>query len=116
MSFNIVYVEPAESTYAKIESEALKAFSNRQKTKKTKTSKQEGLFKQIRKTIKFLSQNPKHPSLNTHPYDSIQNPYDSDEKVFEAYAQNNTPGAYRVFWCYGPEKTDITIIAITPHP
>jgi len=24
--------------------------------------------------------------------------------------------AYRVFWCYGPAKGDITIIAITRHP
>jgi hypothetical protein len=38
--------------------------------------------------------------------------------VFEAYAQNRTPGAYRIFWCYGPDKDkgDITITAITPHP
>ena len=26
------------------------------------------------------------------------------------------PGAYRLFWCYGPESGQITIIAITPHP
>ena len=36
--------------------------------------------------------------------------------MFEAYAENNTPGAYRIFWYYGPEKTMISIIAITPHP
>jgi 3'-phosphoadenosine 5'-phosphosulfate sulfotransferase len=45
------------------------------------------------------------------------------KKVFEAYVQQNTPGAYRVFWYYGPDEVDksgkrpvITIIAITPHP
>ena len=27
-----------------------------------------------------------------------------------------TPGACRTFWCYGPAKREITIIAITPHP
>ena len=26
------------------------------------------------------------------------------EKVFEAYGQNNTFGAYRVFWHYGPDE------------
>jgi hypothetical protein len=31
-------------------------------------------------------------------------------------AQNKTPGADRIFWCYGPEKGEMTIIAITPHP
>ena len=40
----------------------------------------------------------------------------SKQPVFEACAQNQTPGAFRVFWCYGPRKGDISIIAITPHP
>lgn len=116
MSFNIVFVEPADSTYSKLENEAKKAFDNRIKNKIEKSSKQEGLFKQVHKTIRLLTENLRHPSLNTHEYDSIQNPYHKDQKVFEAYAQNKTPGAYRVFWCYGPNKIDITIIAITPHP
>ena len=41
---------------------------------------------------------------------------DLGEEVFEAYARNRTPGADRVFWCYGPRKRQRTIIAITPHP
>ena len=39
-----------------------------------------------------------------------ENPPDLD------LAKNKTPGAYRVFWCYGPNTGEITIIAITPHP
>jgi hypothetical protein len=38
------------------------------------------------------------------------------EKVFEAYAEQRTPAAYRVFWYYGPSKGIITIFAITSHP
>lgn len=38
------------------------------------------------------------------------------EEVFESYAQNNTPGAYRIFWYYGPKRKMITILAITSHP
>ena len=75
-----------------------------------------GLVKQIKKSLGYLATNPKHPSLKTHSYDSISHPYDSKQKVFEAYAQNNTPSAYRLFWCYGPGKRQITVIAITPHP
>jgi hypothetical protein len=75
-----------------------------------------GLLKQIKKTLGYLQVNPKHPSLKTHEYTSIENPFHPEEKVFEAYAQNNTPSAYRVFWCYGPQKKQITIIAMTPHP
>jgi hypothetical protein len=84
--------------------------------KKRKASKQEGLFKQVSKAIGFLLENPRHPSLNTHEFTSLEHPFDKGGKVFEAYAQNKTPGAYRIFWCYGPQQQEITIIAITPHP
>jgi len=40
----------------------------------------------------------------------------SHGKIFEAYVQNRTPEAYRVFWCYGPGKAQITVSAITEHP
>lgn len=75
-----------------------------------------GLAKQIKKSLGFLSLNPRRPSLSTHEYSSIPDPYGTGQKVFGAYAQNNTPSAYRIFWCYGPGKRQITIIAITPHP
>ena len=81
-----------------------------------KNSSQTGLAKQIKKSLGYLQTNPKHPSLNTHSYDAIGHPFNPKDKVFEAYAQNNAPSAYRIFWCYGPNKKQITIIAITPHP
>ncbi|HNV86439.1 MAG TPA: hypothetical protein PKL97_05685 [Candidatus Omnitrophota bacterium] len=74
------------------------------------------LVRQIKKTLGFLQTDPRHPSLNTHPYQTIPNPFETGEKVFEAYAQNQASSAYRVFWCYGPGKKQITVIAITPHP
>lgn len=83
---------------------------------KNKASKQEGLFRQVHKSIECLHASPKHPSLKTHEYDSVPHPWDAKQKVWEAYAQINTPGAYQIFWCYGPGKQEITIIAITPHP
>lgn len=117
MSFDLRFTPTAEQAYASLKANAEQAHhSSRDKSKKSKASKQEGLFKQVFKTLELLSNNPRHPGLQTHEYDVIQNPYKSNEKVFEAYAQNRTPGAYRVFWCYGPKKNQITIIAITPHP
>ncbi len=114
--FSLKWVEAAEETYKEIKAKAESSLQARKATGKKKSSKAEGLFKQVHKTIDLLTTNPKHPGLQTHEYDSIENPYDKKKKVFEAYAQNITPGAYRVFWCYGPEKSEITIIAITPHP
>lgn len=74
------------------------------------------LLKQVEKTLGLMQVNMRHPSLRTHSYASLVNPIDRNEKVFEAYVQQNTPGAYRIFWTYGPGKGNITIIAITPHP
>ena len=71
-------------------------------------------LKAVRKALAYLELNPRHPSLNTHEFISLSSEF--KEKVFEAYAENNTPAAYRIFWIYGPKKNDITIIAITPHP
>lgn len=30
--------------------------------------------------------------------------------------ENHKPAAGRIFWVYGPDKNDITIIGIEPHP
>jgi predicted phage gp36 major capsid-like protein len=116
VNFLLHYTEEAQKTLEQLKEEAEKALENRKRTGKTKASKQEGLFKQVIKTLGLLADNPKHPSLHSHEYSSIDSPFHPSQKVFEAYAQNNTPGAYRVFWCYGPQKGDITIVTITPHP
>lgn len=113
--FDLEWTEEAEQAYVALEQYALEIKGKREKQQKSKSSKQEGLFKQIKKTLQYLRENPKHPGLHTHAYSSLEHPWDSSQKVFEAYAQNNTPAAYRIFWCYGPEKGQITIIAITAH-
>lgn len=81
-----------------------------------KGTRQAGLYRQVVKAIERLAADPRHPGLSTHEFHSFAHPYEPGAKVFEAYAQNRTPGAYRVIWCYGPENDMITIIAITPHP
>jgi hypothetical protein len=71
-------------------------------------------LKAVRKALAYLESNPRHPGLNTHKFTSIPGP--NGEDIFEAYAENQTPGAYRIFWFYGPGKNVITVVAITPHP
>ena len=80
-----------------------------------------GLYKQVLKTLGLLELNIRHPGLNTHDYQSLEGV--KGERVWEAYAQNQTPGAYRVFFHYGPDEGSggkripiVTIVAITPHP
>lgn len=71
-------------------------------------------FKAVRKALAYLQVNPRHPGLNTYKFSSLRGP--NAEEIFEAYAENRTPAAYRIFWYYGPDKQQITIITITPHP
>ena len=83
---------------------------------------QKGILKQVRKTLGYLETNLGATSLQNHPHESLTRRY--GVPIFEAYAQQNTPGAYRIFWRYGPDEEDkngkripiITIVAITPHP
>ncbi len=77
-----------------------------------KSPSQKKILKAVRKCLGLLETNLRHPSLNTHEFRSLTGP--NGEKVFEAYAQQKTPGAYLVFWYYGPERGMITIVAITP--
>lgn len=114
--FRAKWTTEAEAVYRRLQSESEASQANRKAKRQGKQSKREGLFKQVHKTIEHLLANPKHPGLQTHEYRSLENPYKKGEKVFEAYAQHRTPTAFRVFWCYGPAKDELTIIAITPHP
>ena len=98
MKFELVFTEKADEQLEILE-------SSRDKHK---------VLKAVHKTLGLMEENLKHPSLNTHSYDDLEGV--NGEKVFESYAQNNTPGAYRVFWHYGPQKRMITIVAIVPHP
>jgi len=98
VSFELIFTDRADSDLLKLEED-------------------NGLAKRLKavnKALGYLETNPKHPSLNTHEFTSLSNQYGI--KVYEAYAENNTPAAYRIFWHYGPDKKVITILAITTHP
>ena len=70
--------------------------------------------RKIERTLAQLQVNPRHPGLSTHRYQSKQGP--QGEPIWEAYVENRTPGAWRVWFWYGPEQGVITILAIGPHP
>lgn len=71
-------------------------------------------YKKVAKILKLMEVNLRHPSLNTHKYDDLVG--SEGEVIFESYVENRTPGAYRIFWYYGPDQRMITIFLITPHP
>ena len=112
-SFTLFWTATAGEQYKQLESAANLSASSKSRQK---PSRQQGLLKQVRKALALLQQNPRHPGLNSHPFDSLEHPYHKNSKVWVSYAQNKTPGAYRIFWCYGLETGQLTIIAITAHP
>lgn len=97
-NFELVFTERADEDLNKLEQD--KGLAKR--------------LKAVNKALGYLETDPKHQSLNTHEYNSLSRQYGT--KIYEAYAENKTSAAYRIFWHYGPDKKVITIIAITPHP
>jgi hypothetical protein len=74
----------------------------------------EKFFKKLVKVLGYLSADPRHNSLASHEISDLSRKHGI--KIFQSYLENNTPGAGRIFWTYGPDKEDITILAIEPHP
>ena len=64
--------------------------------------------------MKLLSENPFYPSLNTHEISDLTKRYGM--KVWQSYLENKRSGARRMYWVYGPDYSDITIIGLEPHP
>jgi hypothetical protein len=72
--FDLEWTEEAESVYLKFEQKAIETKVKREKQHQSKSSKQEGLFNQVKKTLQFLKENPRHPGLHIHPYFSLEHP------------------------------------------
>ncbi len=80
----------------------------------SKDTSQARKLKKVQKTLGLLQVDPRHPRLRVHPFHSLAGP--SETQMWEAYVENRTPGAWRVWFAYGPERGEITILAIGPHP
>lgn len=72
-----------------------------------------GLQKQIKKCFRLLSENPRHPGLNSHPL--VGSEESTGIKIWISYVQSKTPGAHRVLWSYSKTKKEIIILQIIPH-
>lgn len=80
----------------------------------TETKDEQVFFKKLGKALKNLASDPRYPALNTHEISDLSRRYGM--KVWQSYLENQTPAAGRIFWVYGPERQDITVIGIEPHP
>jgi hypothetical protein len=92
-----------------------------QRAKADRLDKEEiKLWKKLVKVVLLLSSNPRYNSLQSHEIDDLTRRYGKiigkPCKVWQSYLENNTPAAGRLFWVYGPGKSEITIIGFEPHP
>ena len=75
---------------------------------------EEKFFKKLVKALGYLANNPRHNSLASHEIEDLSRKHGI--KIFQSYFESKTPAAGRMFWAYGPDKGDITILAVEPHP
>ena len=77
-------------------------------------------LKKVRKALGMLQTEPTYPGLHSHMYQQF--PGLEKGKVWDSYVENRTPGAWRIYWMYGPneirddmEIAVITVLMIGPH-
>lgn len=80
----------------------------------TISKKESTLYTKWGKALRLLSHDPLYPSLHTHEIEPLTRRY--GVKVWQSYLENNTSRAMRMYWVYGPNRQDITIIGLEPHP
>ena len=78
------------------------------------SKKDEELYMKLGNALKKLSVDPMYPSLHTHEIEPLSRRYGM--KVWQSYLENKTSKARRMYWVYGPDQKDITIIGLEPHP
>jgi hypothetical protein len=64
--------------------------------------------------MNHLAHDPSYPGLKSHEIAEL-----SDRegfRVWQSYIENNTPAAGRIYWTYGPNKGEITVLGVEPHP
>ena len=72
-------------------------------------------YRKALKALRLLRDvGPAHPGLSSHKYHSLTGP--NGEDVWESCVEIRTPGAWRIWWIYGPDADTITVVTLGPHP
>jgi hypothetical protein len=69
-------------------------------------------YKAVMKALKYLEENPKHNSLNSHKYLHMTGP--NGEALYSAAGGNGALRPYRILWYYGSDGK-IIVHGIYPH-
>lgn len=72
------------------------------------------LYKKWGRAMVHLAADPFYPGLKTHEIPPLSRRYGM--KVWQSYLENKNSRAARIYWVYGLDQKDITIIGLEPHP
>jgi hypothetical protein len=73
-------------------------------------------YKKVIKALRLLRGNPRHPSLNAQKYQELKGKAPDGGDMFEAYVENQTPSAWRIFFFYDSRDPGlIYVTSIEPH-
>ena len=80
----------------------------------TANKTEEQLYKKWGNALKKLADDPFYLGLKTHEIEPLSKRYGM--KVWQSYLENKKSDAMRMYWVYGPNQKDITVIGLEPHP
>jgi len=66
----------------------------------------------VHRALARLERDPRHPGLHSHPFHTFSGP--GRETIWESCVEIQRSAAWRIWWFYGPEEGQITIVAIGP--
>jgi hypothetical protein len=75
-----------------------------------------GKYRKVVRCLAKLEQDPNYPSLASHRFETIKTLGPDREPIGESYVENDAPSAGRIWWFYGPDRGEITVVNIGPHP
>lgn len=79
----------------------------------TLSGEDRALLERWAKAIRLLRRDLSHPGLWTHEIDALSRRY--GRTVFQSYLDQGER-ARRIYWVYGPNRGEITIVGLEPHP
>ena len=78
------------------------------------SEQERNLYQKWGQAMRHLSLDPMYPGLNSHEIPQLTKRV--GKKVWQSYLENRKSGAMRMYWVYGPQKQEITIIGLASHP
>lgn len=73
-------------------------------------------WKKVNRALQFLENNPRHPSLCVHKWDTLKGRAPGGGDIWTAYVENKTPSAWRIFFFYDSREPGVIYVtSIEPH-